>query len=157
MWLHYSLPIRTKRTSRVCRSAGPYGSGIGGAFVELPDNCNAVVSNIFIRSGSRVDALQLTYRHSNGNYYTSGYHGGTGGSVFRITINVSRGERVIGFFGRSGADIDNLGFITNWGRIFGPYGGCGGGPFTVNSCNVKGIHGRSGRLLHSIGFFCGSG
>ena len=124
--------------------------------VELPDHCNAIVSKIFIRSGHGLDAIQLTYRYSNGNHYTSGYHGGTGGGAHHITINVSRGERVIGIFGRSGFEVDNLGFITNWGRVFGPYGGCGGGQFTVNSCKVKGIHGRSGMRIDSLGFFCGS-
>ena len=154
--MHYVLPLRTKRTSTGCRSVGPYGGGGGGAFVEIPDHCNAVVSQIFIRSATLVDAIQLTYQYSNGLQYTSGYHGGTGGTAHRITINVSQGERVVGVFGRTGSLVDRLGFVTNWGRVFGPYGGCGGVPFKVESCTIKGIHGRSARLLDSIGFFCGS-
>ena len=39
----------------------------------------------------------------------------------------------------SGSRVDQLGFVTNKGRIFGPYGGCGGGSFTVNSCLVRGM------------------
>ena len=154
VWLYYALPIR--RISEVCRSAGPYGGGGGEAFTELYDNCNANVSKIFIRSGSRIDGIELTYRISDGHEITGGYHGGTGGSPHEFTIDVPGGERVIGVFGRSGSNVDNLGFITNWGRIFGPHGGCGGGPFTVNSCNVKGISGRSGDRLDNIGLFCGS-
>ena len=113
-------------------------------------------AKFYIRSAALIDGIQLTYQYSNGVQYTSGYHGGTGGHAHRITINVSRGERVIGVFGRSAALVDSLGFITNWGRIFGPYGGCGGRAFTVHSCKVKGIHGRSAALLDSIGFFCGT-
>ena len=135
---------------------GPYGGGGGGAFIELPDICNAVVSKIFIRAASYVDAIQFTYQYSNGQQYTSGYHGGYGGAAHTITIAVSGGERVVGVFGRSAAYVDQLGFVTNWGRIFGPYGGCGGRPFTVNSCNIKGVHGRVAAYVDSIGFFCGS-
>ena len=127
------------------------------AFVEIPDHCNAFVSQILIRASARViNAIQLTYQYSNGLQYTDDNHGGTGGTAHRITINVSQGERVVGVFGRTGSLVDSLGFVTNKGRIFGPYGGCGGVPFTVNSCKIKGILGRSARLLDSIGFFCGN-
>ena len=71
-----------------------------------------------------------------------------------IDVNVDGGEKINGIFGKSGSKVDQLGFITNWGRIFGPYGGCGGGNFHVNSCHLCGIIGRSGSLLDSIGFFC---
>jgi len=140
--------------THTCTSAGPYGGGGGGAFVELP--CNAVVRRIVIRHGAKIDAIQITYRYSNRQDSTWIYHGGTKGSRTVINIDVSGGEKIIGIFGRTGAKVDMLGFITNRGRVFGPYGGCGGGPITVNSCHLRGIHGRSGALLDSIGFFCSS-
>ena len=153
--MQYALPLRTQRIG-CSRIVLLYGGKGGGAFTELPDHCNAVVSKILIQAAAQFDAIQLTYQYSNGNQYTSGYHGGTGGTAHRITINVSQGERVVGVFGRTGSLVDSLGFVTNKGRIFGPYGGCGGVPFTVNSCKIKGILGRSARLLDSIGFFCGN-
>ena len=71
-----------------------------------------------------------------------------------IDVDVDGGERIIGAFGRSGREVDQLGFTTNKGRVFGPYGGSGGGPFTVNSCHIRGIFGRSGSRIDAIGFFC---
>jgi len=73
-----------------------------------------------------------------------------------ISIDVMDSERIVGIFRRTGAIVDRLGFITNRGRVFGPYGGCGGTPFTMNSCILHGIHGRSAATLDSIGFFCSS-
>lgn len=151
--MQYALPLRTQRIG-CSRIVGLYGGKGGGAFTELPDHCNAVVSKIFIRAAAQVDAIQLTYQYSNGNQYAGGYHGGTGGTVHRITINVSQGERVVGVFGRTGSLVHNLGFVTNWGRVFGPYGGSGGALFTVHSCKVRGIYGYSAQLLYNIGFLC---
>ena len=95
------------------RIVGLYGGKGGGPFIELPDHCNAVVSKIFIRAAAQVDGIQLTYQYSNGHQYAGSYHGGTGGTVHRITINVSQGERVVGVFGRSASLVNNLGFVTN--------------------------------------------
>ncbi len=135
-------------------SAGTFGGGGGGSFNELPDNCGAVVQKIVVRAGDRVDAIQVTYRLSSGQDSTGSNRGGTGGAKHTIDIDVDGGERLIGVFGRSGSRVDMLGFVTDKGRIFGPYGGCGGGPFTVNSCLVRGIFGRSGSAIDSIGFHC---
>ena len=135
-------------------SAGTFGGGGGGAFNELPNNCGGTVRRIMIRSGSRLDSIQVTYRLSSGQDYTGPHHGGTGGGLHTIDIDIDGGERVIGVLGRSGSAVDQVGFVTNRGRIFGPYGGCGGGPFTVNSCHIRGIFGRSGSRIDSIGFFC---
>ena len=127
------------------------GSG-GGAF---PGNCRATIKRVRIRSGTLVDSIQITYRLRNGKYYTDAHHGGTGGGLHTFNVNVGKGERITGVFGRSGKELDQLGFITNWGRIFGPYGGNGGGYFNVNRCNVRGVFGRSGSRIDGIGFFCG--
>ena len=124
------------------------------AFNEHPDNCGGVVRRILVRSGSRIDAIQVTYRLSNGQDFIGPRHGGSGGSEHTIDIDVDGGERLFGVFGRSGSLVDMLWFVTNRGRLFGPYGGCGGEPFTVNSCLVRGIVGRSGSEIDSIGFHC---
>ena len=87
-------------------SAGSYGGGGGESFNELPNNCGAVVSKIVIRSGSRIDAIQVAYRLSNGQDSTESHHGGGGGSEHTIAIDVDRGERLIGVFGRSGGAVD---------------------------------------------------
>lgn len=133
---------------------GPYGGSHGEVFVELPDNCNAVVYRIVIRHANYVDGIQISYQYHNGQNHTRSYHGGAGGRRSVINIDFHGGERITGIFGRKWVLVDTLGFITNRGRIFGPYGGCGGVPFTVNSCHLRGIHGRSTSLLNSIGFSC---
>ena len=146
---------RIQRSGGCSRVAGPYGGGGGGAFHNFVDSCNAVVSKIQIRSGSLIDAIQVTYKLSTGQEYTAPRHGGGGGGLNVITINVDSGERIIGISGRTGSLVDQLTFFTNHGRIFGPYGGNGGGQFTVNGCLLRGVLGRSGSLLDSIGFYCG--
>jgi hypothetical protein len=67
---------------------------------------------------------------------------------------VANGEKINAIFGRSYGKLDQLGFITNKGRILGPYGGYGGNPFNIDSCNIAGIFGRSKDLIDSIGFYC---
>ena len=134
--------------------AGSYGGGGGNAFDEIPNNCDATIKKIYIRAGDAIDSIQITYRLSNGQHYSAIRHGGNGGQQYTIDIDVDGGERIVGVLGRSGNHVDQLGFFTNQGRIFGPYGRCGGGPFTVNRCHVRGIFGRSGSMIDSIGFHC---
>ena len=142
---------RTQIQSGCHKSYGSYGGGGGDGFNELPDNCAA---SIMVRTGSRVDAIQITYILHNGKEFKGGYYGGGGGKAHAINLNVAAGEKVIGAFGRSGNSLDQIGFITNFGRIFGPYGGGGGGAFSVNGCQLRGIFGRSGNRIDAIGFHC---
>ena len=146
--------IHMQQSSGCESSAGTFGGGGGKAFNELPNDCGATIRRIVIRSGKHVDAIQITYRLSSGQDYTGNRYGGTGGSPNTINIDIDAEETVTGVFGRSGREVDQLGFVTNKGRIFGPYGGSGGRPFTVNRCLVRGIFGRSGSRIDSIGFFC---
>ncbi len=139
-----------------CYAAGPYGGGGGGGFHELIDNCQSLVKRIIVRSGSLVDSIEVTYQLSNGQLHYGGHRGGHGGGAHVVDININGGERIISVFGQSGSLLDNIGFATNHGRIFGPYGGTGGGRFTVNNCVLRGFFGRSGSLIDSIGFYCGS-
>ena len=147
--------LPSRRQSYGCFfSAGTYGGGGGSAFNELLDNCGAIIKRINIRAAWYVDAIQITYRLSNGQDYTAGYHGANGGTGYLINIDINNGEKIIGIFGKNATYVDQLGFITNKGRIFGPYGDCGGDNFHVNSCHIRGIFGRSAAFLDSIGFQC---
>ena len=148
---------KQKPTSGGCQSvfsSQSHGGGGGGAFTDEPSNCGAKVKKILIRSGERIDAIQITYKYPNGQIKDGKYFGGNGGGRHMIDINVDKGEKIVGVFGRSGLELDQLGFITNTGKIFGPYGATGGGPFKVESCVIRGIYGRSGGLIDSIGFRC---
>ncbi len=50
--------------------------------------------------------------------------------------------------------IDQIGFVTDHGRVYGPYGGHGGAAFHVYACKLPGITGRYGSNLDQIGFLC---
>lgn len=138
-----------------CQFSPPFGGGGGIPFREVPDNCNAIIEGISIRSAALIDSIRIVYRLSNGRSYTGAHHGGGTGVLHTENINVDAGERIIAVSGKSGQYyVEQLQFFTNWGRILGPYGGCGGGNFKVNSCLVRGIFGKSAALLDSIGFVC---
>lgn len=138
-----------------CHSShGPFGGSGGRAFNELPDDCEAVVDRIRIRSGRRLDSIQITYKLSNGRTYTGRKYGENGGSPHTVDIRVDEAERIIGVFGKSGRKVDQIGFVTNFGRVLGPYGGNGGSDFRVDGCNLRGIFGRHGDEIDSIGFHC---
>ena len=131
-----------------------FGGTGGNPFEELPANCTGIVKKILIRGALYVDAIQITYELPDGSELVGGYYGGNGGTQNIIEIDVANGERIIGVFGRSYTYLDQLGFITNKGRTLGPYGGCGGDPFTIDGCNVAGVFGRSFDWIDSIGFYC---
>ncbi len=137
-----------------CTSAGPYGGSGGDSFSELLDDCHSHVKKIVIRSGSRVDSIQVTYKFSNDKLETGKYYGGIGGKESIVNIDVDNDEKIVSIFGRSGRMIDNIGFVTNFGTIFGPYGGNGGKAFTVNHCLLRGFFGREGSKIDSLGFYC---
>ena len=146
---------RVERSHSGCSfSAGTFGGAGGYAFNEHPGSCNAIIKTIKIRAALYVDGIQLTYRLSNGQDFVGTHYGGQGGNLRVFNVDVNAGERVIGVVGRSASLVDQLGFVTNHGRIFGPHGGCGGNRFYVYGCQVRGMFGRSALLLDSIGFFC---
>ncbi len=154
-YVYTTNQFRRKRQSSGCFPTGLYGGKGGGAFHELLDDCQATIKKIVLRTGSLVDSVQVTYRLSNGKDYTAGVHGGKGGHRTVIEIDVQKGEKIIGAFGKTGRLVDNIGFFTNQGRVFGPYGGKGGGDFSVHLCSIRGVFGRVGSLVDSIGFYCG--
>ncbi len=153
-----SMASNTTMEAVECIDRGSYGGGGGGAFNDFTSNtgsdCGTRVSKITIRSGRRVDAIQLTYRLSNGNTVTGPKHGGNGGGQTVYNIDIAGGEEIVYVGGRSGSRVDRLEFVTNKGRILGPHGGGGGGAFAQSQCKLRGIYGRSGNEVDRIGFYC---
>jgi hypothetical protein len=63
------------------------------------------------------------------------------------------GEYISEIFGRAGQYVNALGYKTNYGRTFGPYGGPGGDGFSKSIPNAKrfyGVAGASGQWLDRI-------
>ncbi len=96
----------------------------------------------------------MTYQHSNDKLESGEYYGGNGGELDIVNIDVDNDEKIIGIFGTSGSMVDSIGFATNFGNIFGPYGGKGGTAFTVNNCVLRGLFGREKSMIDSLGFYC---
>jgi hypothetical protein len=141
----YSLP------SNLCFSdqfGGPHGTSYNDVN-SLP--ASPKVSKIGIRSGSRVDQVNLTL--SNGTTFT---HGGTGGTTNSLTLGT--GEYVTSVNLCSGkyngtTRVFYIKFTTNNGRTLG------GGTTTTTSVTytaptgwqIVGFHGRSGNALDKMG------
>ncbi|WP_199852634.1 jacalin-like lectin [Aquimarina sp. Aq78] len=80
--------------------------GNGGSFyLHFFDNTE-YIRRIAGRSGSRLDRLTI---YTNKKTFT---HGGNGGSYFNAAIPPS-GFQILGFFGRSGSEIDRIGFYVH--------------------------------------------
>lgn len=131
--------------------------GTGGSGFDDITAAKAIVvciKSITIRSGSKVDAIQVTYLLSTGSTFQAALHGGSGGDP--QVLNFAEGENIITLEGRSGNRIDQLKFTTrdSAGRtkVYGPFGGSGGDPFIVNGV-VNGFFGRSADALDAIGAY----
>jgi hypothetical protein len=138
-------------------SSQQYGGSGGDVFsdpVLIKDPPVVGIKTINIRSGSEVDAIQISYLLSDGTVYAAPTHGGSGGSP--QTINFGKEEKILAIVGRSGSKVDQLNFltITDTGQrnTYGPYGGNGGDEFILNA-EVLGIFGRSGSRLDAVGFY----
>jgi hypothetical protein len=114
----------------------------------------ALVTQISLRTGSRVDALQFNMRHSNGQVFQSPTVGGGGGGA--RSIRVPTNARIVGINLRSGANLDNIQFVYSNGQSSPAYGGGGGNAhsvrFTGQNARLVGFHGRSGNRIDRLGF-----
>lgn len=80
--------------------------GNGGSYYLHFFDSNEYIKRIAGRSGSRLDRLTI---YTNKKTFT---HGGNGGSYFNAAIPPS-GFQILGFFGRSGSEIDRIGFYVH--------------------------------------------
>ncbi|KAF8637533.1 hypothetical protein AX17_002759 [Amanita inopinata Kibby_2008] len=119
-------------------AAGQAAGGRGGhAFDDTQYAIQATgtrLSEIRIRSGIYIDAIQLVFSLSSGTS-TAPWHGGSGG--YPSSFVLQPGEYIVKIDGRAAAYIDQLRFTTNTGRQSQVFGGNGGSPFTwTNQSNL---------------------
>jgi hypothetical protein len=109
-------------------------------------------SQINIRAGGSIDAIQLFYGGSPG-----GHHGREGGELHRLRL--FQGDRIVRVTGRAGlgpgAGVDQLTLHTSQGRTLGPFGGTGGLPFDTGdwgrrACSLGFVSGWADRRLDSL-------
>ena len=128
-----------------------FGGGGGASFDDshVIENWGPV-RQIVVRHGDRVDAIGVLW--ANGNFVN---HGGSGGN--ETIVNLAADEFISGVQGRSGDRLDQISFQSNK-QSYGPFGGGGGAPFSVNFSGgaLHYIFGRSGSGVDQIGFAFGA-
>ena len=104
-----------------------YYGGAGGscsATLEASDD-DAYITQICTRSGSLLDAIQVDF--SNGE--SSGYVGGTGGSIGCYSVN--QGECFSSVTLNTGSLVDSISFGTSDGDTSPTWGGPGGSQYMI--------------------------
>ncbi len=137
----------------------PKGGTSGIEFEEVL-GCEGVrICGFEISHGPYVHGLKLYY-NINGTLTPGNIYGAYIGTENLAGITLGPNERIVSISGRSGDFVDQLEFVTNEGRQFGPYGLPGGTPFAFgkNSCEPRGIFGRYDLsvdyVITQIGFYC---
>jgi phage tail protein X len=127
--------------------------GIGGRpFADSEPPLGARITEIRVRAGDTIDAVQAIYMTENGRYLEGQQHGGRGGNerIFRL----DRDEFVIALEGRHGDTVDSLRIVTNK-RTSQRFGGGGGNRnyrIEVPPGNSAiGFCGRAGNTVDAIG------
>jgi hypothetical protein len=160
-----TLIYRSKRSSCACTTTiGAYGGREGTAFVDVPTNpCDVQISDIWVRHGGIVDAIQLQYNFSDGSQQTTPLRGGTTGKL--VHINIPQGGIIAGLFGGI-ASKPEYGLVITQLRIlvlddeerlqiYGPFGYrlfADASTFAVYG-NIKSIFGYHRRFLDGVGVF----
>ena len=120
-----------------------FGGHGGSEFTDTHDVASwGRITQIHIRHGAEVDAIATTY--ANGQYLS---HGGTGGTL--TTISLRDDEFITSVDLRSGARLDQITLHSSKGVTYGPYGGNGGSPHSVNFGDdvLQYFFGRSGARI----------
>ena len=142
-------PLVLSQQSGSTNIAGGRG---GNPFSDPQPAAGTRVTEVRIRSGEMIDAIQLVYVSVSGSSAVAGQHGGSGGrlNVFRLDAD----EYITGISGRCGDIIDSLQIRTN--KKTSPiYGGSGGSrDYRIevpNGTEATGFTGRSGERVDAIG------
>ncbi len=124
----------------------------GSEFMDRDIPLGARLSEIRVRSGDYIDAIQFVYTLSDGRQLEGPLHGGTGGTyeVFRLGSD----EHLLGISGRYGRYIDSIRFHTDR-RTSPAYGGNGGNRdfriYVPQGNQAIGLVGRAKRYLDAVG------
>jgi len=124
----------------------------GSVFSDSEPQTGARVLEVRIRSGDRLDSVQMVIALRDGSSAANPRHGGSGGSL--VTFRLDSGEYIIGLSGHYGDQIDSMRIHTNK-RTSPLYGGRGGDRdyrVDVPSGNqAVGFAGRAGDNVDAIG------
>ena len=149
----YFIPIPVKPlTSSI------HGSHDGAYFNDPISSLSSEVVGIKalrICHGSQVDSIQAIYLLDSGNTWVAPKHGGDGRSETYLEFDA--GEEIIRVDGKTNwIVIDQLTFTTEKAdgsiKKYGSFGVMDSSPFSVSG-HIIGFLGRSGSLLHAIGFY----
>ena len=150
----------------VCYNSSVYSPTVYSGSIPFQEfhGCTGThITGFTITHSPFVRSVQFTYI-VNGAEITGARYGETGTTVDTVTLNPE--ERIIRIDGRYGTILDQLTFTTNQGRTLGPYGADGGGPFTIDNCEPRGVFGYTSQytsqyytttyanLVDQIGFYC---
>lgn len=130
---------------------GPVDAGGGGGdpWDDGPGCNNQPITGWNAWYGGRLDGLQVGYGNNGhtGNFLPA--HGYANGSP-KANVQLPGDEWVVRVDYRSSSMMDAVTFITNHGRVFGPYGGGGGSPNTYNATPGQAVGCLSGRAGSSM-------
>ena len=136
--------------------------------------CDVNITDVWIRHGGIVDAIQIQYNVTNGNQELKPLRGGSGGGLTHVAI--PDGGKIIGIFGgiTENTNTDYGVVITQLRilvldenenlQIYGPFGTVfydNPGTFAVYG-DIKSIFGYHGHFLNGLGVYyepwgvCGS-
>lgn len=124
------------------------GGGGGGGWSDAAQCQKQHVVAFNVSSGKRLDGIQFLY--ANGQW--GGVHGKLKNQK---TYGLPAGQYIVRVDYRSGGSMDAVGFTTNTGKSYGPFGGGGGsaGTYTVTPGQKLGcMAGRSGSEVDQLIF-----
>ncbi|XP_068103268.1 zymogen granule membrane protein 16-like [Hyperolius riggenbachi] len=138
--------------SRLSSFAGEYGAGGGTAFSFSSEQLNGPITGFRIRENpSHVIGIQFQYGGIWGPYY-----GNPSGTLFEELLY--RGENITQVSGKVASYVNELVFVTSFGRIF-KFGQPSGNSFNdfplFQGTALRYVSGRYSSVIHSIGFHWG--
>lgn len=144
-----------------------HGGG-GGSLHQWP-NQNRIINTLTLHTGAYVDNIYirdwLPAPGDNSPTSNTGHFGpfGGGGGVAQDPLTCLDGQAAVGFYGRSGNYVDNLGLVcadwnlAHWITTTASYGGLGGGYFydiCPDGWLMSRVNVRSGTYVDQVQGFC---